>query len=74
MSRIMYVSGKCSDMCDVRVPHLRIDKDGYVPSSVGGGDYIQFAVDLDTGTIVNWEPITDDQLKQELGTRSYDDE
>ena len=34
--------------------------DGYVPSDlgIGGGDYIEMKIDLHSGMILNWKPIT----------------
>jgi hypothetical protein len=33
-------------------------EDGYMPDcSLGGGDYIDFVVDNETGQILNWKPI-----------------
>lgn len=34
--------------------------DGYVPTDlgIGGGDYIEFKLNLDTGQIMNWKPLT----------------
>ena len=46
--RIADVSGKCSDMCFVRIGDK--EHDGYVPSgSFGKSDYIEFKVCLDCG-------------------------
>jgi hypothetical protein len=59
--RILTISGKTSDLCFTR---LKIDgktiaeRDGYVPLDIGlgdDGDYIDLAVDLDTGKIVGWK-------------------
>lgn len=66
MARILRVSGKSSDMNDAS---LEIDgktivtKDGYVPcvDGIGGGDYYDIEIDLDTGTIVGFKsPTTED--------------
>lgn len=41
------------------------DTQGYVPSWLfGGGDYLEFDVDLETGQILNWEPPTAEQIEQ----------
>ena len=65
-------SGKTSDMCsytllDDEGENLR-KGDGYVPSGlgIGGGDYVSFELDLKTGKIVNFKPMTDDQVNAAL--------
>lgn len=42
------------------------DHDGYVPSFFpgGGGDYIEFDVDIETGQILNWKAPTAKQLEK----------
>ena len=39
--------------------------EGYVPvSSLGDGDYIDFIIDNETGTIVGWKPLDLNNLKE----------
>lgn len=60
MARILYVTGKTSDLCCTR---LEIDgkdvkeTDGYVPEIMpeNGGDYIELEIDIDTGMLLNWK-------------------
>ena len=62
------ISAKCSDLCWTEY----IDKDGnetqsdgYVPSGIGideYGDYVTLDIDMETGQILNWEPVTDEQV------------
>ncbi len=60
MARILFVTGKTSDLCCTR---LEIDgKDvketnGYVPEIMpeNGGDYIELEIDIDTGMLLNWK-------------------
>lgn len=68
MARTVRINAKCSDMCSFKVPHLDIDHDGNIPgfANVGGGDYIRFELDLDTGKIVGFEPVTDESIKDEM--------
>ena len=63
-SRILLVSAKCSDMCDISIPHLNIDQNGYVPKglSIGEGDYVALEINLDTGKIIGWKPLTDQEI------------
>lgn len=66
--RTMIVSGKVSDLCSVLVPHLGLEYDGYVPPGLGisdDPDYIELEIDLDTGKILDWPDLSD----QELGDR-----
>ena len=69
--KTLTVHAKCSDCFMGR---LQDDKDqivhvydGYVPSDlqIGSGDYITFDVDLKTGQILNWKPITEIDLEEE---------
>jgi len=62
------VSAKCSDLCFTTY----IDKDGnetetdgYVPRDIGigGGDYVDLEIDMKTGQILNWKPVSDAQVK-----------
>ena len=55
----MTISGKVSDLFGFTVNDdgdIVIDYDGYVPYDigVGGGDYVEFEVDIATGQILNW--------------------
>lgn len=67
-NRIMYINGKCSDLCTVNVPHLNKEHDGYAPNipQVCDGDYIEFSFCLDCGMIQNFAPIGDELLLEEL--------
>lgn len=66
------VHAKCSDMF---MGSLVDDKgnllhqyDGYVPRElgVGSGDYISFDVDAQTGQILNWKPIKEIEIEEDL--------
>ena len=67
-TRIMRLNAKCSDMCSLSIPHLDISHDGYVPEGLGigdfYGDYIEMVIDLDTGTILNWEKLSDTKIRK----------
>lgn len=64
--KIMSVSGKVSDMCDVKIPHMAIDHEGYVPGGlgVGSGDYLRFSVCLICGKLQNFKPMTDEAIRE----------
>ena len=52
------ITGKVSDCFNMQVVGTDQEYDGYVPDcGLGGGDYIEFVVDNETGQILNWKPI-----------------
>ena len=68
---ILSISAKCSDLCFTSY----IDKNGnetnsdsYVPEGIGitddgdCGDYVSMEIDMKTGQILNWKPVTDAQV------------
>ena len=44
--------------------------EGYVPRGmhVGSGDYFEFEIDLDTGKILNWTPVTEEKVQEILNS------
>jgi hypothetical protein len=68
---ILKISAKCSDMCfAVLVNDKGIvvkEHDGYVPSLLGGGDYIELDIDVATGRIMNWKIPTEADIKEFVG-------
>jgi hypothetical protein len=75
MSKIMYVYGKVSDMCCLSIydsedkNYILGDYEGYVPkgSCIGRGDDIQFAVNMETGQILNWKnPLKNNEFCEQL--------
>jgi len=66
----LIISAKCSDLCFAEVIDAEgntvFENNGYVPplKFIGGGDYVRFTVDLLTGQIQNWKPITDEELAE----------
>jgi hypothetical protein len=64
-ARTMQVSAKADDRQCYRVPHLGIDTDSYAPQIDGlcHGDYVDFTVCLDCGTVISMvSPVTDEDL------------
>jgi len=55
--RVAEISGKCSDLCWVKVGNK--EHDGYVPwdMQIGGGDYVEFNYCLDCGQIQGTFPL-----------------
>ena len=75
---LMTISGKCSDMFSLTVGEnhkTEFDYDGYVPSDlgIGSGDYIELTIDLETGQIQDWKPITVDEVKSACKDEDDDD-
>ena len=66
-------SGKTSDLCSYALLDEKGETihtaQGYVPSDlgIGGGDYVQFELDLATGQLVNFKPVTDIDAKEAVG-------
>lgn len=66
------ISAKCSDMCSATVRdddgNTVKSASGYAPSigAINGGDYLDIEVDLETGKIVGWEPVTVEEAVEEL--------
>ena len=65
---ILSISAKCSDMCYTKYTDkngIETKSDGYVPTGIGideYGDYVVLDIDMETGQIQNWKPVTDKQV------------
>jgi len=63
--KTLTISTKCSDLCFCSFYNDEsgntFEKDGYVPSGLGigdfGGDYIEMTIDAETGQIQGWKPL-----------------
>lgn len=57
------ISAKCSDLCYSEIinddRNLVAENDGYVPENIGigGGDFVELEIDLQTGKVLNWKPV-----------------
>lgn len=71
---IISISAKCSDMFNMN--GRNINYDGYVPKGlgIGGGDYISFNLNTETGQILNWQAIDDEVLSAIFSEDEDDDE
>ena len=63
------ISAKCSDLCWTEYTDKNgntTESDSYVPANIGiggdGGDYIDIDIDMKTGQILNWKPVSDAQV------------
>jgi hypothetical protein len=64
-ARVLHVNAKADDRQEYRVPHLGIDREGYAPriGELCHGDYIEFTVCLDCGTVVGLDvPMSDEMI------------
>ncbi len=58
-NRLVNVSGKCSDMCNISYKQMERDDDVPRDMEIGGGDYLEFTYCLDCGKIQGNFPIDD---------------
>ena len=62
------ISAKCSDLCWTEYTDKdgnKTESDGYVPKNIGiddCGDYVDIDIDMKTGQILNWKPVSDAQV------------
>jgi len=62
---ILKISAKCSDLCSTLFTDAKGNEstsDGYVPKNIGideWGDYVVLEIDMQTGQIQNWKPVSD---------------
>jgi hypothetical protein len=65
---ILSISAKCSDLCWTQYTDKNgnvTKSDSYVPQGIGideYGDYVALDIDMETGQIQNWKPVTDAQV------------
>ena len=64
--RLLKFCAKCSDLCQVIYQNGEGEvhtSNSYVPSGIGlgeaFGDYVEMEIDMETGQIQNWKPVTD---------------
>lgn len=65
MALTLKISGKTSDCFWAGVfrdDEKILDYNGYVPKCVGGGDYIELDIDVETGKILNWKPMSEREI------------
>ena len=71
MKGVLKISAKCSDLCWTEYTDSKgnvTNSDGYVPQGIGidekgdSGDYVSMDIDMETGQILNWKPVTDEQV------------
>ncbi len=68
---ILKISAKCSDLCWTEYTDSKGNEtgsDGYVLQGIGideegdYGDYVSMEINMETGQILNWKPVTDAQV------------
>lgn len=71
-SRLLSISGRTGDECYVLYSNTgRLENNGYVPLGlgIGGGDYLEFDVCVDCGTLQTNFPISEETIQQALKQR-----
>lgn len=60
---VLVITAKCDDRFSLRTGNGEW-RDGYVPHGIGigGGDYIRLTIDMQTGKIANWMPISKEDI------------
>jgi hypothetical protein len=64
----IYISAKCSDMCDAVLydnnGYALKYHDGYVPDIIPNSynDYVELDIELETGKILNWKVPTKEEI------------
>lgn len=71
--KVLSITAKCSDLFfgtfeDKDGNQVGPDVDGYVPRNlgIGGGDYVEMKIDLETGQILNWKKPSQTAIKNAL--------
>ena len=65
---VLRISAKCVDLCWTEYTDSKgniTQSNGYVPQHIGideYGDYVVLDIDMQTGQILNWKPVTDAQV------------
>ena len=68
---ILKISAKCSDLCWTSYTDSKgnqTQSNGYVPEGIGisddgdCGDYVSIDIDMKTGQILNWKPVSDKKV------------
>lgn len=71
-AKYLRISAKCSVCCFAELQDADggtiVEKDGYSPEvhALCGGDYIDFTIDLEHGTIVDWKIPTETELTEAI--------
>ena len=63
--RVLRINAHSSDLNFVTVPHLNLEKEGYLPhiDNVCGGDDVDIEICLDCGQVVGFEGLKDKEIK-----------
>lgn len=74
--RTIQINAHSSDLNFVTVPHLGIEKEGYLPDIEGlcSGDDVNIEVCLDCGHVVGFEKMTDKEIKAALKGEDEDED
>jgi len=70
--KVLSISAKCSDLCCTQYvdenDNVIVESDSYVPQNLnlGGGDYVDLDIDIETGQILNWKKLTAKKVIEEI--------
>jgi len=77
MPAVMRINAKCSDLFSAVFADAAgndvADYSGYVPGFMPGqhyGDYVEIEIDLKTGQILNWQPVSLKAVNETLAGQS----
>lgn len=58
----------CASMTIMEGEKTILEHDGYMPNvGIFGGDYTELEIDNQTGLILNWKPITVEEIAEAMG-------
>lgn len=74
--RTITINAHSSDLNFVAVPHLNLEKEGYLPhiDNICSGDDVNIEICLDCGQVVGFDGMTDKEVKAALKDDSVDDD
>lgn len=77
MGHKLSICAKTSDCCQFVLQldeqKVEYEQNGYVPKDlgIGGGDYIELDIDLETGQILNWKKPTEEAITRFIEKSEY---
>ena len=74
--RTIKINAHSSDLNFVSIPHLNLEKEGYLPyiEGVCGGDDVDMEICLDCGTVVGFHKMTDAEVKSAMKGDDFDED
>lgn len=74
--RIIHINAHSSDLNFVTVPHLNLEKEGYLPHIEGvcGGDDVTIDICLDCGQVIGFVPMSNKEVKAAMKGDEFDED